>query len=323
MKSPPTPIDEAARLCSLQLLNILDTDPEERFDRLTRLARRLFDVPIALVSLIDQDRQWFKSHAGLDARETPRDISFCGHAILGDDVFLVSDASRDPRFLDNPLVTGEPNIRFYAGCPLVVGNGHKLGTLCIIDSRPRKLTPADIELLQDLAHMAQQELAALQLATIDELTRLSNRRGFDALADHVLNLCRRLDQPATLLYFDLDNFKQINDRLGHSAGDRALNRFGEALLATFRDSDVIGRVGGDEFVVLAANARPDAATELLDRLAKSLAESSATNCIGQAIEFSVGTVEYRPADHPDIVALVSEADQLMYREKRAKNSAGN
>lgn len=115
MQIAPKPVDEAARLETLHSLSILDTPPEERFDRLTRLARRLFDVPIALVSLVDENRQWFKSHPGLDATQTSRDISFCAHALLADETMVIQDARNDDRFHDNPLVTGQPGIRFYAG----------------------------------------------------------------------------------------------------------------------------------------------------------------------------------------------------------------
>src|SRR5690242_11997132 len=136
MQAPAKPKDEEQRLETLRALNILDTVPEERYDRLTRLAKRLFDVPIALVSIIDEDRQWFKSSMGVDAKETSREISFCGHAILGDEILEVPDATKDERFNDNPLVIENPNIRFYAGCPLAVANGSKIGTLCLIDDHP-------------------------------------------------------------------------------------------------------------------------------------------------------------------------------------------
>ena len=132
MQKPQLPSDETQRLRALQRLKILDTDIEERFDRITRLACRMFNVPIALVSLVDQDRQWFKSRQGLDACQTGRDISFCGHAILHDGPLVVLDATQDPRFDDNPLVVGAPFIRFYAGHPIHSPDGSRIGTICII-----------------------------------------------------------------------------------------------------------------------------------------------------------------------------------------------
>lgn len=163
MLKPPKPANEAARLAALKSLQVLDTPAEERFDRITRLAARLLDVPIALISLVDSDRQWFKSKYGLDASETPREVSFCGHAILQDEPLLVPDASLDPRFADNPLVAAEPRIRFYAGHPLEAEDGCKLGTLCLIDTRPRQLSEADRQCLHDLAMLAQQELCSITL----------------------------------------------------------------------------------------------------------------------------------------------------------------
>jgi GAF domain-containing protein len=188
--TPDTPLDEQARLETLRSLNILDTLPEERFDRLTRMARRLFGVPIALVSLVDQTRQWFKSCFDLNVSETSRDISSCGHAILGDDLFIIPDIMA-ARFADNPLVFNDPYIRFYAGCPLRAPNGRKLGTLCIIDRQPRNFGKEELEALNDLTAMVERELSAVQLATLDELTNISNRRGFMMLAQHSLHLCAR------------------------------------------------------------------------------------------------------------------------------------
>lgn len=156
---PPLPPDEAERLASLRALGLLDTPPEERFDRITRIARTLFDVPIAAISLVDADRQWFKSRQGLGAEQTPREVSFCGHAILGSELFEIPDATRDERFRDNPLVAGEPNLRFYAGAPLSAPDGRRIGTLCVIDRRPRELTPAQKAALRDLAACAEREIA--------------------------------------------------------------------------------------------------------------------------------------------------------------------
>jgi two-component system sensor histidine kinase HydH len=156
MESAQSP-DEPDRIKALHELKILDTPPEERFDRITKVAQIMFDVPIALVSLVDTNRQWFKSCAGLSATETPRSMSFCSHAILNEDVMSIDDATKDERFLDNPLVTGEPKIRFYAGKPIHDPNGKKLGTLCIIDTKPRSFSRADKSVLIDLANWVESE----------------------------------------------------------------------------------------------------------------------------------------------------------------------
>lgn len=161
MKAPAYPRNEAERIAVLRDLLILDTEPEARFDAVTCYCHSRFDTEIALVSLIDSERQWFKSACGLFARETPRDISFCAHAILQDDVMVVSDAKKDDRFHDNPLVTGAPFIRFYAGAPLKLSSGHKIGTLCLIDPRPRRLEEEEREHLALLAQMVSHELENL------------------------------------------------------------------------------------------------------------------------------------------------------------------
>jgi diguanylate cyclase (GGDEF)-like protein len=318
MLAAPLPVNETPRLATLRSLRLLDTPAEERFDRLTRLARRVFDVPIALVSLIDENRQWFKSCAGLGVSETPRDISFCGHAILQNDVFLIPDARADDRFHDNPLVTGFPNIRFYAGQPLSVPNGTKLGTLCLIDTRPRDLNDEEQGLLRDLAHIAEQEIAAIELATIDELTLLANRRGFEALAQHALNVCKRLSRHASLLFFDLDDFKRINDTFGHAEGDHALATFATALRGALRESDVIGRLGGDEFVALLTDAGDEETERVLDRLRAVVASINATSTRGYQLRFSVGQTQFDPELHGLVLDLLVASDVKMYAHKAAR-----
>jgi signal transduction histidine kinase len=162
-RGAPLRPDEDVRLAALRRLDILDTPPEERFDRVTRLARQMFDVPIVLVSLVDAERQWFKSCIGLPVSETPRGLSFCAYAIHEPGPLVVEDARRDPRFADNALVTGEPYIRFYAGHPLFSPDGFPLGTLCVIDRRPRTLGEADLAALGDLARLVEDELGAVEL----------------------------------------------------------------------------------------------------------------------------------------------------------------
>ena len=140
MQAPSIPDDEAQRLAALQGTNLLFTPQEERFDRVTRLASTVLGTPVALVTLVANEIQWFKSAEGLDIKETPRDVSICGHAILGEDTFVVADTTKDPRFADNPLVTGAPFIKAYAGHPLHAANGSRVGTLCVVDHKPRKFT---------------------------------------------------------------------------------------------------------------------------------------------------------------------------------------
>ena len=159
MTPAPMPAEEDERLAALRELLLLDTPPEERFDRLARFAAEQLDTPIALLTLMNDHRQWFKSRMGLEATETPREISFCGHAILKNELFVVEDASRDPRFADNPLVTGDPHIRFYAGAPLSAPGGHRIGTLCVIDTVPRTLGTVERSILDALRRLANETLA--------------------------------------------------------------------------------------------------------------------------------------------------------------------
>jgi len=161
LPAPGYPVgrDEATRLVALSASGLIDTPPEARFDRIVRLAAQVTGSPIALVSLLTSTRQWFKARVGVEAQETPREWAFCSHAILAGESFVVEDAAADPRFRDNPLVQGDPKIRFYAGVPLRDGAGKALGTLCVIDREPRRLRGAELQALIDLADIASEELA--------------------------------------------------------------------------------------------------------------------------------------------------------------------
>lgn len=313
MIAPDRPADERRRLATLRALGLLDSPAEERFDRITRLAQRLFDVPTVLVSLIDEDRQWFKSSQGTEVAETSREVSFCGHAILGTGVMQVADARLDPRFTDNPLVAGDPRIRFYAGCPIAAPDGSKIGTLCLIDSEPRVLSGGDEQALADLAELVEREIAAIQLALDDELTGLSNRRGFLLMADKVLDVCRRQGVAAALVFADLDNLKLINDRFGHEEGDRAIREMAAILTLTLRSSDVLGRVGGDEFCALLSGK--STGEDAVERVQFSLARRNAQSSNLYPLELSIGLADFDPLEPMPLTELMDRADQAMYESK--------
>lgn len=171
----PLPLNEQDRLDMLRLYQVLDTAPESAFDDITNAAAARFKVPIALVSLVDANRQWFKSCVGLSVRETGRDESFCGHAILDSKPFIIPDAQLDPRFQDNPLVVEPPYVRFYAGVPLITEGGYALGTLCLLDQQPRNLTQAEIDLLRRMAQTVvmrlKLRLTSMRLGEVSPLVR--------------------------------------------------------------------------------------------------------------------------------------------------------
>lgn len=251
-------------------------------------------------------------------RTNPRDISFCGHAILVDDIFVIPDALEDPRFADNPLVVNDPHIRFYAGCPIRAPDGQKVGTLCIIDREPRVLDTEELEVLADLAAMVEREFSTLQLATIDELTNISNRRGFMLLAQHSLHLCRREHLPATLVFMDFNKLMPINDIFGHAEGDRVLADFARQLAHTFRDADIVARLGGDEFAVLLTNHGKDATEHALARFRHALDHVTREADRGYEISFAHGVVEFKADRHRSVEDLLADGDTLMYHAKRSR-----
>lgn len=270
MQEPKIPECESVRIKTLQALNILDTEAEERFDRFTRLAANMFAVPIALVSLVDTNRQWFKSKQGLSACETGRDISFCGHTINEDQILLVEDATKDERFFDNPLVTAQPDIRFYAGCPLKHPNGQKLGTLCLIDTQPKHFGEDDLETLCELGALAELELVKGVSETMEESEQLSNRIGFNSLANMSLKICQRHHLPAGLITFKLSNSELSNSEQGSELCSEQCNEFSRSLIRKFRYSDVIGQIEPGYYAVLLTNASEGFAQQMVDQFTAAM-----------------------------------------------------
>ena len=321
MIKPPTPVDELLRLETLRNLKILDTDPEERFDRVTRLAKRVFGTPIALVSLVDAERQWFKSRQGLDAPETPRDISFCGHAILDDEILVVNDAHTDERFCDNPLVTSDPSIRFYAGYPLNAPNGSKVGTLCIIDREPRELDQEDLEMLDELGRMVEEELVVAEMVRDDPVTGLSNRDGFAQIATHILAMCERTKSAACVVLVRFANQHIIESLNGKDAADRAAIELTQLMMSTFRNSDLVGRVSDNTFVALLAGSRIGDVDAACNRLTDRVVERNATCEDCDEIETLAGAVEYRPDVHVDVDALLDDIDKRLRQVENGEEIA--
>jgi diguanylate cyclase (GGDEF)-like protein len=246
----PKPSNETARLAKLASYGILDSGAEEAFDRITRLAARLFHVPTALISLIDEDRQWFKSRYGFDAEETPRGEAFGAHTILRDEVMVVPDATKDPRFTRHPLVRGRPHIRFYAGAPLMTQDGLNLGSLCVMDRTPREMSTEDREALLDLACIVVQAFELRKLAAIDPVTELPNRRTFEDLLGRERKRALRAGRPLGLIVVGLDRLANLVEEFGVETGNQVLQSVTQLLRSQLRDSDLIVRYGPQEFAIL-------------------------------------------------------------------------
>lgn len=328
MQAPETPADEQERLASLQKMKILDTPIEERFERVTRLARRSFGVPISAITLVDENRQWFKSIQGLGTHETSREMSFCGHAILGEGIFVVNDSLADARFQGNPLVEGDPNIRFYAGCPVRNPDGHKVGTLCLIDSRPREFDADDEVALRDLARMVEDEFKrnpvrpiqsefigqldrAFLAASVDPLTRIWNREAIVEILKR--ELLKGSGGGVGLLMIDFDRFSDIGD--AGMAGDTVLREGVARMLGIVRVADSIGRYGGNTFMAVLTDCNETGVEGVGERLRAAIQSNPILAAGGLLdVSVSVGGAWY-PGSMIEPQALIALAEAAIYQAK--------
>jgi diguanylate cyclase (GGDEF)-like protein len=336
----PLPANEAQRLKALHSYGVLDTAAEQAFDGIAKLAAICCEVPIALISLVDRDRQWFKSHLGLDTAGTLRGISFCAHAILTPERLMeVPDARQDERFAQNPLVLGDPHIVFYAGAPLVTPTGEAIGTLCIIDHEPRQLTDLQRRMLSGLAAQAVTQLelrrsvmtleqaidsqaryveqlehaqqALEHESSTDVLTGVGNRRAFDERLDTELAKSAQQGDMVALAILDVDFFKRYNDTFGHPAGDAVLKQLAGLMKESCRNYDFPARVGGEEFAIILPGITRESALVIAERLRRSVQRAVWPN---RQVTISVGVALAQPDDGaPD---LAERADIALYRSKR-------
>lgn len=347
MLRPAKPDNEAERLAALRATRLLDSPPDQAFDDLVRLATTLAGTGRGAVTLVDADRQWFKARYGFDTEQTPRDESFCAHAILEPRrLMLVEDTLRDARFVDHPAVTGELGVRFYAGVPLLDGEGLPLGSLCVFDDRPGTLSGSQAEALRALARQAahlielrraareldrhmrdrdwyeqqltqysglleQQNADLAEQTRTDPLTGLPNRRAYAVALAAAIERAEREGLPLSVALLDLDHFKTINDVNGHAEGDRVLAEVAALLKSHFAGAGMAARYGGEEFAVLV----PDATLEQARLQCEFLRQGIAVLPIGIVVSGSIGVAQYRRGETPG--ELIARADHALYRAKNA------
>jgi diguanylate cyclase (GGDEF)-like protein len=323
------------KIANIHSQDLFYTPIEERFERITRIARRALHVPVAAVTLLNDDKQWFKSAAGWGISELPRSQSICRLTVEENRFFSISDTLADPRVADSPIVASAPRFRAYAGHPLADEHGAVCGTFCVFDLKPREFTAADRQAITDLAMMTQRELLSDRLsdahaaltsklgvarreALMDPLTHLWNRRGASVLMKAAFESADQRGTPLTLALLDLDNFKRINDKYGHQSGDEVLRKIASRLLSAVRGDDAICRIGGDEFLVLMTDTDQAVAARVAERIRQTINDTPVpTRDGGMPVSVSVGFTVRRPHDPNGVEMLLERADQALMQSKAA------
>ena len=310
---------EKLRLRDLHDYAILDTPPEESFDRITRLAKMTLQTPMAVVSLVAANRQWFKSKIGVSACETTRGISFCTHTIQLNEPMIIRDALQDSRFATSPLVLGDPHIRFYIGSPLNTPAGYNIGALCAMDTVPRDPSDDQVKLLQDLGRLVIDELELRKLACLDPLTGALTKRGLEMAISRMI--AKSDNAAASIVMMDVDHFKQVNDTHGHGAGDRVLQSAVEACRACVRPQDIVARVGGEEFAIILPGSGLSEGLKTAERMRKAIAAKSTKTREGVISVTASFGVAMASSGMTDFEKALAAADQAMYAAKNGGRNA--
>ena len=306
--------DEVGRLRALERLNIVDSAEESPFESVVELVRQVLRVPICAVSLVDADRQWFKASRGLNVRETSRDISFCNHAIKRVTPFIVSDATRNPVFASNPLVTGSPHIRSYAGIPLRTVEGYNIGTLCAIDVVPREFYTSEMTILANFAKIVVSDIELRQIASTDGLTGALSRMAWLDSAEREMHRSRKNRSALSLMILDVDHFKTINDRFGHPGGDMVLKEIAGCVRQQLRKADWFGRYGGEEFLVALPETTITEAMEIAENIRSAIQAMRLSSINGQVCTISIGVTEFS-GNEATLNTAIACADRALFQAK--------
>lgn len=323
------------RLANIRSLDLFYTPIEERFERITRLARRALHVPVAAITLVNGDKQWFKSVAGWTVAELPRAHGLCHLTVGAKALTVIGDTTTDPRSAASPIVVRAPHFRAYAGAPIGGESGAAAGTFCVFDVRPRRFSAGDRQCVLDLAAMTESELFSDRLsdahaeltaklgmarreAMMDSLTRLWNRRGSSVLLKAALAKADEGGMPVSIALLDLDNFKRVNDTYGHQTGDEVLRKVAARMVGAVRNDDVVCRLGGDEFLIVMTDTVAAVASSIVERVRSVVTETALATRDGNIpMSVSVGCTVRVPHDPASLEALLERADQALLQSKAA------
>jgi len=305
------PDDEPGRLAALRRYGVLDSDSEKEFDDIVALVKSVFAMPYAAVNLIDTDRQWTKASAGINLRQCVRDDSFCTYTVRSLDPLSIENASRDPRFINNPFVAGDAHIRCYLGAPLTTPDGYNIGALCVFGTEPRVFTEPEKVVLMNFAKVVVSQLELRQAASRDVLTGALTRRSFE---DRVAQIVKD-NLVGSLILLDIDHFKSINDTFGHPAGDQALQEVVSCIVKCVQGTDSIGRVGGEEFGVLLPHAASTAATILAERICTAVMQETHAALEHRRLTVSLGVAQRHDAETSE--DWIKRTDKALYEAKRS------
>ncbi|KTD45618.1 fused adenylate cyclase/two component hybrid sensor/regulator [Legionella rubrilucens] len=340
MIKPKVHPNEAERLKALHATGLINTPMEQGFEQITSLTKKIFDVPIVAISLIDKDKQWFKSIIGSNLSETPREISFCGHTILKEEALIVSDAQSDARFKNNPLVTGEKgSIRFYAGYPIHASNDHQpIGALCIIDNKPRHISPTEKSILHDLAALVDSEISNFhsleaykarnfelectdRITLLDGVTKTWNANGITQLLQQQMKLSKEEKETFGLFNVSIDSFNSFTEEYGEEVGNELLHAIARNLVVHCHNEASIGYLGGKEFMVILPLNDKREILKSAERLRQNIEHEPMTTQAGEMkATITIGIVFYDPHVHQETSSIMTEAHGAL---EEGRHAGGN